>query len=50
MTDKEIFFLFQLAEQLHRPVGQLMNEMTGLEIRAWAKYYERKAQLAKRKN
>lgn len=42
--------MFQLAEQLHLPVAQLMEQLTSLEIRAWAKYYEKKAQLAKRKN
>jgi hypothetical protein len=41
--------LFQLAEQLHMPVGELMVTMSSVEIRAWAKYYEHKADLAKRK-
>jgi len=41
--------LFQLAEQLHIPVGELMNRLTRTELQAWAKYYEHKAQIAKRK-
>lgn len=30
------------------PVERLMHEVSSIEIRAWAKYYERKAELAKR--
>ena len=32
------------------PVARLMQEVSGVEMRAWAKYYEYKALLAKRKN
>jgi hypothetical protein len=31
------------------PVSELMEKLSSVEIRAWAKYYERKAELAKRK-
>jgi len=41
--------LFQLAEQFQMPVGELMETVSSVEIRAWAKYYEYKAELAKRK-
>lgn len=47
MQDKEVFFLFQLAEQFHMPVEEMYQRVSGFEIRLWNKYYKRKAELAK---
>ncbi len=44
-----MFFIFQIAEQMHTSVEWVMNNVCSLELRGWGFYHKEKSLLNKRK-
>ena len=44
-----MFFIFQIAEQMHTSVEWVLNNVSSMELKLWGYYHKEKALIAKRK-